>query len=92
MNKVEFIEKYATDTNITKVAAKETIECIMNTIIDVLASGESFEYPGFGKFVINEQAARTARNPKTGEEVSVPAKKVVKFKVAKALKDAVSEL
>lgn len=92
MNKTEFIEKYAEGCNVTKAAAKETIECVMNTVIETLTSGESFEYPGFGKLVINEQAARTARNPQTGEEITVPAKKVVKFKVAKALKDAVADL
>lgn len=91
MNKTEFIEKYAEECEVTKAAAKETIESVMNAIVDVLTSGEDFEYPGFGKLVINEQAARTARNPKTGEEIAVPAKKVVKFKVAKALKDAVSD-
>ena len=92
MNKNEFIEKYANEFNVTKVTAKETIEYVMNSIINTLTSGDNFEYPGFGKIVINDQAARTARNPQTGEVVTVPAKKVVKFKVAKALKDAVANL
>lgn len=92
MNKNEFIEKYATQFETTKVVAKDTVEYVMNTIIETLSSGEDFEYPGFGKLVINEQAARTARNPQTGAEIAVPAKKVVKFKVAKALKDAVANL
>lgn len=92
MNKVEFIEMYAGERQMTKAAAKETIESVMNTILGTLASGEDFEYPGFGKLVIGEQAARTARNPQTGEEIAVPAKKVVKFKAAKALKDAVAGL
>jgi len=92
MNKTEFIEKYAEGRETTKVAAKETVESVMNAIINTLTSGEDFEYPGFGKLVINEQAARTARNPQTGDEITVPAKKVVKFKAAKALKDAVAEL
>lgn len=92
MNKTELIEKYASECETTKTAAKETVESVMNTIINALTTGEGFEYPGFGKLVIDERAARTARNPQTGEEIVVPAKKVVKFKVAKALKDVVSNL
>lgn len=92
MNKNEFITKYAEDHEISKAMAKDTVESVMNAIIKELSSGENFEYPGLGKLVIDERGTRTARNPQTGEEVMVPAKKVVKFKVAKPLKNAVANL
>jgi len=74
----------------TKVQAEEVVSKIFDTITDSLAGGKEVDIAGFGKFVVNQQAARTARNPRTGEAVKVAAKRSPKFKAAKRLKDAVN--
>ena len=75
-------------------ATKKDIEVVVNEVFDTikntLASGEKVAIAGFGSFEVAERAARTARNPRTGEEIAVPASKAPKFKAGKALKDAVN--
>lgn len=73
----------------TKVQSEEVVEDIINAIVGALKKGEEVSVAGLGIFSTKTRAARTARNPRTGESVSVPAMKVPKFRAAKALKDAV---
>ena len=74
----------------TKVQAEEIVDGLFNAIVDSLKRGDEVSVAGFGIFSVKGRAARMARNPKTGEQVKVSAKKVPKFRAAKALKDAVS--
>ena len=89
MNKAEFIDAVATKTGLSKKDAKAALEASLETITEELAKGESVSFLGFGTFSTSQRAARTARVPGTGEEVQVPASRVAKFKVGKALKEAV---
>ena len=73
----------------TKAQAERLVQMFWDAITDSLAKGQDVDIAGFGKFVVNQRAARMARNPRTGEQVKVPATKVAKFKPSKALKDAV---
>ena len=73
----------------TRVQAEEIVDSIFDTITNTMKAGEEISVAGFGVFVAKERAARTARNPKTGAAVAVPAMKVPKFRAAKALKEAV---
>ena len=74
----------------TKVQAEEVVDGLFNAIIDTLKKGQEVSVAGFGIFSVKQRAARTARNPKTGEQVRVAAKKVPKFRPAKGLKDSIA--
>lgn len=89
MNKSSLVEKVHEVLGGTKVQAEQVVETLFGTITDALAKGEEVSVAGFGIFSSKARAARTARNPRTGEPVNVPAMNVPKFKAAKALKDAV---
>ncbi|HIP12964.1 MAG TPA: HU family DNA-binding protein [Arcobacter sp.] len=89
MNKAEFIDAVASKTGLSKKDAKAALEASLETITETLAKKETVSFIGFGTFSTSERAARVARVPGTGAEVQVPATTVAKFKVGKALKDAV---
>ncbi|MBA7524443.1 DNA-binding protein HU-beta [subsurface metagenome] len=89
MNKGELIDKVASEIECTKVETKRTVECIIKNITDCLAKGDSVLLVGFGTFGIRKSVARMARNPRTGEKISVPAKSVPFFKAGKILKEKV---
>ena len=89
MNKGGLIGKVASETECTKAEAKRVIECILKNVTDCLAKGDAVGLVGFGTFGIRKRAARVARNPLTGEKVSVPAKSVPFFKAGKELKEKV---
>ena len=89
MNKQALAEMVQGKLGGTKVQAEEIVESILGTIVDSLKKGEEVSIAGFGIFSVKARAARMARNPKTGAQVSVPATKVPKFRAAKGLKDAV---
>jgi len=89
MNKQSLVEKVHEVLGGTKVQAEEVVSTIFDTIVDSVASGTDVAVAGFGAFVPQARAARTARNPRTGEAIQVAATTVPKFKVAKAFKDAV---
>jgi DNA-binding protein HU-beta len=74
----------------TKVQAEEVVDGLFNAIIDTLKRGGEVSVAGFGIFSVKSRAARMARNPKTGEQVRVAAKRVPKFRPAKGLKDAIA--
>ncbi len=85
--KSEIISAVAEKTELTKKQAALTIETLVNMAYKEAKNG--FTIPGLGKLVLQKRAARTGRNPATGESIKIPAKRVVKFRVAKAAKDAI---
>jgi DNA-binding protein HU-beta len=89
MNKQALVELIHGKVGGTKVQAEEIVESILEAITSTLKKGEEVSIAGLGIFSVKTRAARTARNPKTGEPVKVPATRVPKFRAAKALKDAV---
>ena len=90
MNKAELIEAVAKSTKQTKAQAETTLNALMAAVQQSLTKGNSVQLIGFGTFAVEERAARIGRNPATGKELKIPAKKVVKFKVGSKLKDAVA--
>lgn len=92
MTKQEFIALYQEKMEIaTKKEAERLINGFFTTIEEVLINGDDLSVLGFGKFETTTQSARTCRNPKTGEEIKVPEKKVVKFRVGKGLAEKVAK-
>lgn len=89
MNKADLANMIHAKIGGTKVQAEDVIESIITEIVDTLKKGGEVSIAGLGIFSTKVRAARTARNPRTGESVSVPAMKVPKFRASKALKDAV---
>jgi DNA-binding protein HU-beta len=87
MTKSQIIVAIAEKSDITKAQA----EAALNTLVDLAykGAGEGFTVPGLGKLVKVDRAARTGRNPATGESIQIAAKKVLKFRIAKAAKDAI---
>ncbi len=90
MTKKEFIALYTEKANFeTKADAERKLDAVLDLFEEVLVKGEEVNFTGWGKFEVKETAERLGRNPKTGEEVKIPAKKVVKFKAGKGLADKV---
>jgi DNA-binding protein HU-beta len=89
MNKQGIIEAVHGKLGGTKVQAEQVVETVIDSIVNSLKKGEEVSIAGLGIFSVKQRAARTARNPRTGETLTVPAMKVPRFRAAKALKDAV---
>ena len=89
MNKQELISKIAEKVGISKKDAAAALAALTATITEELKAGEKIAIPNLGSFEVRERAARTGKNPRTGEAVEIAAKKLPAFKPAKALKDAV---
>jgi integration host factor subunit beta len=89
VTKKELVNRIAEKTGQTKVVTKDVIQMFLDEIINELGRGNRLEFREFGVFEIKERAARKAQNPRTLEKVSVPAKKVVKFKVGRLMKELV---
>jgi len=89
MNKQSLIEAVMTKINSSKAEATRAVDAIFDTITDTLSKGDEVALSGFGTFRVTKRAARTGRNPRTGEKIQVPATNVPKFKAGKGLKDAV---
>lgn len=90
MTKQDIADKLAEELEVPKAKATRAIEAIIEDIIATMKDGEKVNISGFGILAAIDKEARTARNPRTGEPIQVPAKKVAKFKAAKALKDALN--
>ena len=90
MNKSELIDHIASQADISKSAASEALDATIEGITKTLQSGDSLTLVGFGTFSVGERAARTGRNPRTGEAIEIAASKNAKFKAGKALKDALN--
>ena len=89
MNKSQLIKNIAASANLTQAQATAALQAFETSIIDELANGGEVALTGFGTFKVTERAARTGRNPKTGETLEIAASKVPSFKAGKALKEAV---
>jgi DNA-binding protein HU-beta len=89
MTKEELIGKIAADAGITKVQAKKALVSFMDSVRKVLKKGGKTTLVGFGTFSISKRKARIGRNPQTGKEIKILAKKVVRFKAGKALAEHV---
>lgn len=89
MNKAELIERMADDADISKAAAERALESLMTAVKTTLKKGGEVTLTGFGSFKVTKRAARAGRNPRTGAEIKIKARKVPKFTPGKALKDAV---
>jgi DNA-binding protein HU-beta len=90
MNKAEFIDAVAAKAGLSKKDAKGAVDAVLDTITETLVKKENVSFIGFGTFATADRAARTAKVPGTDKTVDVPATTVAKFKVGKALKEAVS--
>ncbi|CAH7355767.1 DNA-binding protein HU-alpha [Vibrio chagasii] len=90
MNKTTLIDNIAAKADLTKAQAKAALEAVLETTTETLAAGEEVALVGFGTFKVNTRAARTGRNPRTGDEIQIAEAKVPAFKAGKALKDAVN--
>ncbi|NOX89355.1 MAG: HU family DNA-binding protein [Calditrichaeota bacterium] len=88
MTKQELVSKIAQDANLTKRAAEDALNAFTNAVKESLAKGESVSLVGFGTFSVSERAARKGRNPQTGAEIQIPARKVPVFRAGKGLKEA----
>lgn len=85
MTKAEFVEKYAEKTGFSKKDAAAAVNAFFEVTADALRAGDKVVFPGLFKAEVSERAARTGRNPQTGEEMHIPAKKVVKAKLSDKL-------
>ena len=91
MNKHELVSHVAAGTPVTRADAERLVGVVFSAIADALARGEPVTIAGFGNFATRSRAARTGRNPRTGEPVAIAASSTPSFKPAKALRDAVNE-
>jgi DNA-binding protein HU-beta len=89
MNKASIVDEVHAKLGGTKVQAEEIVDTVFSSIIETLKKGGEVSIAGLGIFSTKTRAARQARNPRTGETISVPSMKVPKFRPAKALKEAV---
>lgn len=90
MNKSELIDAVADNAEISKAAAQRAVDTVFDSIKTTLSKGDSVMLVGFGTFSVGDRAARTGRNPRTGEDIVIAASRVPKFKAGKDLKDAVN--
>ncbi|MDA9983384.1 HU family DNA-binding protein [Gammaproteobacteria bacterium] len=90
MNKAELIDAVAAQAELTKSDAASAVDAVFSTITKSLSAGNAVTLVGFGTFAVTDRAARTGRNPRTGEAITIPASKSPKFKSGKALKDALN--
>jgi len=89
MNKQELIDSVADSADLSKADAGRAVDAVVASITDALRGGGKVSLTGFGTFEVRERAARTGRNPQTGDTIQVPASKAPAFKAGKGLKDAV---
>ena len=90
MNKAELIDTVANQANLSKSDATNAVDAVFSSITKSLTEGNAVTLVGLGTFAVSDRAARTGRNPRTGEAITIPASKNPKFKAGKALKDALN--
>lgn len=91
ITKKDLVNRISEETSQTKVVVKDILQRFLDHIIDELGQGNRLEFREFGVFEIKERAARRAQNPQTQEQVRVPARRVVKFKVGRLMRERVSD-
>lgn len=90
MNKQELVSAIADKTEMSKAAAEKALVATFDTIKEAIIAGDGVQLIGFGSWTVKERAARSGRNPQTGEPMKIAAKKVVTFSTGKAVKDALN--
>jgi len=90
LNKAELISSVAEKAEMSKKDAEKAVNAVFATIEEALAAGDKVQLVGFGTFEVRARAARTGRNPQTGEEIQIAATNVPAFRAGKALKEAIS--
>lgn len=90
MNKKELVEQISIGADITQKQAETALNAFIASVTSALSSGDTVQLVGFGAFGVKERAARTGRNPRTGESIDIPNCKVIHFKAGKALKKAIN--
>ncbi|HJS35747.1 MAG TPA: HU family DNA-binding protein [Pseudoxanthomonas sp.] len=90
MNKTELIDAVADEAEVSKAEAGRAVDAVISSITKALKKGDTVTLVGFGTFQVRKRAARTGRNPKTGDTIKIKASKNPAFKAGKALKDAVN--
>ena len=90
MNKSELIKHFASQAGLTQTQATAALQAVETGVIETLTNGGEVALVGFGTFKVTDRAARTGRNPKTGEELQIAASKVPTFKAGKAFKEALN--
>jgi len=90
VNKADLVDAIADSADLSKAAASRALDSVINSITDALKDGDQVSLVGFGTFTVKDRAARTGRNPQTGQPIEIAAAKVPGFKAGKALKDAVN--
>ena len=89
--KADLVEGVATSANLSKKESEAIVHVFLESLVDALRRGDGIELRGFGSFRFRQRGARSGRNPRTGEAVQVPAKRVVYFKMGKELKKLINE-
>ena len=92
MTKADLVDEIADKTGLTKKDVAETVDEFLEAVCRALVSGKHIEIRGFGTFKVKDRRPRIARNPRTGEQVQVPPRRVPVFKVSKELKDKVAQV
>ncbi|MBQ8599999.1 MAG: HU family DNA-binding protein, partial [Clostridia bacterium] len=87
MNKAELVAAVAANANVSKKVAEDTVNAVLAEIKDALKKGDKVQLVGFGSFEVRNKAARTGKNPRTGETIKIAASKTPAFKAGKAFKD-----
>jgi len=90
VNKIELVDAIAAAANIKKSEAETVLDAVLDSITSELKKGNEVRLVGFGTFVVSHRAASDGRNPRTGEAIKIPAKKLPRFRAGKGLKDAVA--
>lgn len=90
MNKSELIDAIAASADIPKAQAGRALDAVIDTVTTALTDNDQVVLVGFGTFSVKERAARSGRNPQTGQPIDIPAARIPNFKPGKALKDAVN--
>jgi len=91
MTKAELVDEVARVVQLTKKQAETIVNIVFDSIVDSLRGGQKIELRGFGSFRLRSRKSRTGRNPKTGEKVEVPSKKIPYFKPGKELKELINK-
>ncbi len=90
MNRNELVEAVSERTGLAKSDAAQALEAVLAAITEAMRAGDTVTLSGFGSFVAKSRAARTGRNPRTGEAIAIPASRAPAFKAGKGLKDALN--
>lgn len=90
MNKTQLVDAIAQEAGLTKVEARRALDAVLKVTVDTLRKGDDVSIIGFGSFKVTERNSRKGLNPRTGERIEIPARRVVKFRPGSAIEDAIA--